>query len=312
MLSKEGTSGQQQMFDQDVEEDDDVNHDGDSSGDNNDLSDVEMIDGTDASSVDGTSDEDIDKASSEPSGTDEENSNTTNDDEADDELAAFDAKLAQALGTQRADGLLPDVSDQSSDSDMDDDQMMALEPHLAQVFKERKMAASKKKEKKDAKETVVNFKLRVLDLLSIYIKKQNQNPTALEIVKPLLEAIRSTQSSQVSRKACQVLAEYSKLCKGKDIPKTDDIQSIWTLLKDVYDQALKEGSNDYANACSHSSILLCKILMRADRTSFTGIGALFVETLSQPILHGNGRVRPSLLADWSNWYSSLLSTVNNK
>ncbi|KAI9701853.1 MAG: DNA-directed DNA polymerase [Candelina mexicana] len=312
VLSKESTDGQQQMFDQELDEDGEVVNGNDAKSDTeDDLSDVEVVDGVDVRSAGGTSDEESDRASSELSETNEAGSDTKENDEGNDELAAFDAKLAQALGTQGAGKDMAGASDQSSDSDMDDEQMMAIEPQLTQVFKERKLMTSKK-EKKDAKETVVNFKLRVLDLLSIYTKKKHQDPTALEIIKPLLEATRSTKSSQVSRKACQILLEYSKACKGKEIPKTDDTRSIWALLKDVYMHALREGSNDYASACSSSSILLCKILVRADKTNFTGVGALYIETLSQPILQGNGKIRPSLLTDWNNWYSSLTSSLSNR
>ncbi|KAI9766380.1 MAG: DNA-directed DNA polymerase [Candelina submexicana] len=312
VLSKESTDGQQQMFDQELDEDGEVVNGNHARSDTeDDLSDVEVVDGVDVSSAGGTSDEESDGASSELSKANEAGSDTKENDEGNDELAAFDAKLAQALGTQGAGKDMAGASDQSSDSDMDDEQMMAIEPQLTQVFKERKLMTSKK-EKKGAKETVVNFKLRVLDLLSIYTKKKHQDPTALKIIKPLLEAIRSTKSSQVSRKACQILSEYSKACKGKEIPRTDDNRSMWALLKDVYMQALTEGSNDYASACSSSSILLCKILVRADKTNFTGVGALYIETLSQPILQGNGKIRPSLLTDWNNWYSSLTSSLSNR
>ena len=56
----------------------------------------------------------------------------------------FDKKLAEALGTAGMD----DSDDDGSD--MDDDQMMALEPHLESIFKERKKASSKKSKRKDA------------------------------------------------------------------------------------------------------------------------------------------------------------------
>ena len=60
-------------------------------------------------------------------------------------MQAFEAKLAQTLGTSLHNGNDDDDSG-SDDSDMDDDQMMALDGHLTTIFKERSKQADKKKE----------------------------------------------------------------------------------------------------------------------------------------------------------------------
>ncbi|KAI7038676.1 hypothetical protein KC352_g46770, partial [Hortaea werneckii] len=137
-----------------------------------DMSDVELVNGEEAGSKSDESEDDADDSSSSESDSAEGS--------GDDEEAVFDRKLADALGTAKA-----DEGSDDDESDMDDEQMMALEPHLTNIFKERKKDASKKQEGKDAKENIINFKNRVLDLLNIYVKGQYGQTLALDLILPL-------------------------------------------------------------------------------------------------------------------------------
>ncbi|KAK4692559.1 DNA polymerase phi, partial [Lecanoromycetidae sp. Uapishka_2] len=142
--TKENLSGQAEIFDQDEEMEDASL-----------ASDVEEVDTADAGSTSSSA-----KSSSEDNGADHTSDSADDSDGPDEELTAFDAKLAQALGTRPGNADLNAEDTSSSDEDMDDEEMEALDEHLENVFKERKKATSKKTEKKDAKATVVNFKCR--------------------------------------------------------------------------------------------------------------------------------------------------------
>jgi DNA polymerase phi len=83
----------------------------------------------------------------------------------------------------------PTAHDTDSEmSDLDDDQMMEFDAKLSEVFRNRK---SFKAEKRDALKAMLDFKLRTIDLLEIFIKKQPANPLVLEIIMPALDALRT-------------------------------------------------------------------------------------------------------------------------
>ncbi|KAL8930771.1 MAG: hypothetical protein Q9208_000312 [Pyrenodesmia sp. 3 TL-2023] len=211
---------------------------------------------------------DIDGADSSPESDEDNEESDFSTDEAgveegqEEELAAFNQKLAQALKTKPANAAVGAASDEdSSDEDMDDEQMEALDEHIANIFKGREKAASKKRQNKLAKETVVNFKRRVLELLEIYIKQQLYNPLALSLLLPLLTVIRTTRSTLVSGKACALVQDFNKKCKRKELPDTYNKPEVLQLLKDVHEEVMREGSNVHSSACSKASLLLVKVLV---------------------------------------------------
>ena len=221
-----------------------------------DGSDVEMID-EDASDVE--IDMTAGMSSTEPGGDHfSESESADNDNEEDGkELEAFNAKLAQTLRTQ---------SDESSDDDMNDEQMEALDAQITSVFKHRNGARNKKKEKKDARETMVAFKLRVLELLEIFVKQEATSTRALTIVTPLLQLINSTSNKRISEKACgliQLFAKIYKLAKAEQTPASESLAPGRMLLQQVHRQAAEGGSNAYAMACSRSNLLATKVILNS-------------------------------------------------
>lgn len=290
-------SGQEDMFD--VDEGVAVNSES-SDAEKTDLSSIKNnLLGNDNES---SSDKMTDLAnSSSDSGDDDEESN-----EADEELAAFDAKLAQALGIKSADG---DSSSHDpyglSDEDMNDEQMEALDEHLEKVFRERKKITSKKSQTKDAKESIVNFKCRVLELLEIFVKERHSDRLTMDLLIPLLMSIQMTKSSLVSRKACNVVREYGRLCKGKNLPDIEDVDEIVDILKAVHSQASQGGSNAFATACSQASLLIVKVLASKDKENLRKALLVYHTTQEQALFDQNCKVKNSFFFDWLNWCSSL-------
>lgn len=289
-------AGQEEIFDREDDESQEMSDDGDLSNPSN-TSDVSM---TEAGPNNGNGDDAEDSSAEGDDGS---------DDGPDEELAAFDAKLALALGTRSAtDDLTADDSEGSSDSDMNDEQMEALDEHLEKVFRERKTLASKKNQNKDAKEAIVNFKCRVLELLGIYVKQQHTNVLALDLLIPLLDVIRTTKSPLVSTRSCDLVRNYFKLCKPNDLPLTADSNVPITLLREVHGLAGKEGSNAYGAACSHASLLLVKILAAKDRENLRLIESIYGETHQAFMLDSKSKVKPSFFTDWLNWSVSARKT----
>lgn len=274
--------------------------------DEDDGSDVEMVDPDDASDDDVEEVEQSAESSSESGGDDAGSDADSDEDESenDAEMEELDAKLAAALGTHRADKDLDAGSEEDSDSDMDDDQMEALDDALAQVFKARSQVTNKKKEKRDARENMINFKNRALDLLEIYVKKSHANIIATNILLPLLQVIRKSKVPQIANKASTVLREYSKLCKGSSIPaiaEEDGTDPMWELLRSIHEEATHSGPTTHATACSQASLLVVKILVAHDKENVEGVVDVYADSRKKHLLSKRCHIQPSFFSDWNNW-----------
>ncbi|KAL2369832.1 hypothetical protein RJ035_007273 [Blastomyces gilchristii] len=268
-------------------------------------SDIEMVDvdaeNSDDDDDDDDEDEDDVEVISQASEDDSEDESEESEEEDDDELQAFEAKLASALGTHRADKDIDATSD-SEDASMDDDEMEALDDQIAKVFRARKQVYSKKKEQKDAKETMLNFKNRVLDLLEIYVKKCHSNILALDLLMPLLQLSRKSRTKQIAARASNVLREYTKQCKGAaSIPSIESAEPVWELLKAVHQEATHSAPAAHASSCSQASLLLVKILVAHDKESLSGIVDIYAETRKKQLTSKKCHVQPSFFSDWNNW-----------
>lgn len=299
LTQKESLSGQQELFAQgeDGEGAGEADSDDGSAIDVEDMSDVEMVDG-EAVGVDGSaesgSDEENDDSDDESSGDDEDA-----DEEDDEELAAFDRKLAEALGTA---GFDMDADEDDQDSDMDDEQMLAVEPALEKVFKEIKKRSGKKQDNKDAKDNIINFKNRVLDLLTIYVKAQHANILALDILMPLSILIRTTSSKPTAEKAFAVLKNYFDACsKHKSTPPVADSEPILALLTSIHEEMAKDGSKLHANACSRSSLFLAKVLVAMDPKHYSAIATKYAELQEKWWLDPKSKVHGSVFTEWTSW-----------
>ncbi|KAL8652413.1 MAG: hypothetical protein Q9210_002697 [Variospora velana] len=296
--TQENVSGREEMFEEESE-DPESNSAASDTG-----SDVEEVDMEDANGTGSSSDEEGESSTSTESN--EEPDDMGGKEAENKELAAFNMKLAQALKTRPANANLDTTSDEeSSDEDMDDEQMEALDKHLATLFRERKKITSKKADKKDAKETMVNFKCRVLELMDIYVKQQHQNPLSLDLLLPLLTVTRTTTSKLVSSKACNLVREYSHICKTKESPKIHNPSTVIKLLEDVHVEAAQEGSNAHASACGQASLFLSRLLLATDREHQRDINRVYARTQQAWSMDKKSKVRASFFTDWIGWCNSI-------
>lgn len=317
LSQKESLLGQQELFKQgDEDEEDEENSDEDIGSDVamedvEDASDVEIIDGV----VSGTQESEDD--ASEVSSSASSASGDNGDHEAEDEETVFDRKLAEALGTAAAD-------DEDSDgSDMDDEQMMALEPHLTTIFAERKKGSNTKQEHASAKANIINFKNRVLDLLAVFVKSQSANALVLDLLHPLCTLTRTTSSQPTAQKALVVLEALFAACKknqklpevpdhaesseeeddDEDDEAEDEKESknpLLPLLRAIHTEMTLGGSKVHAAACSKTSMFLAKMLMGQKPENFELVGVMYVK-LQALWRTGEGKIHPSVFNDWHNF-----------
>ncbi|KAF2487414.1 DNA polymerase phi-domain-containing protein [Neohortaea acidophila] len=305
LQQKESLKGQQAMFetvdedadqlgngtDEDEEDSDDDDDDVDGAIDVEDDSDLELVNGNIV--------EKDDESESSSQSQEEDDASA----EEDDEEAIFDKKLAEALGTSGMDG----PSSDEDGSDMDDEQMMALEPHLTTIFKERQKVTSKKQDHKDAKENIVNFKNRVLDLLMIYVKSQYDSVLALDLILPLTSLIRTTGNKATAEKAFAVLKQYFESCsKNKRLPVPENEagqnhEGCFELLTAVHEEVQLDGSKLHANACSRSSLFLCRIIVAMDPELYDRIASMYASLQSEWYSHPSSRIPSSMFTEWTSW-----------
>ena len=229
------------------------------------------------------------------------------------ELAAFNAKLAEALGSQKSREEGSDASDSDESSGMNDEQMEALEPKLAQVFRERKKVTRKKVEEKGAKETVVHFKLRVLDLVEVYIKQQYTNYLATDLIIPLLVSIRRTKSKDVSTRACTLIKDYLSKYRPKDKLNVNDgpsaLNRLATLLDQIHELAIKHSSNAYGDTYSKASLLVSKIIL-ANGGAIADVDGRYERTRRISKEDPACKVKPAMFESWANWRHSVADRLS--
>ena len=303
LAQKENAAGQHVLFENENENEDGADDDAISELD----SDAEEVN---EGPLANGNDEFEDEAGSSASGEEpDENDDVGEGDE--EEMERLDASLGDILKTGRSG---PD-EEATDDESMDDEQMIALEPSLTKIFQEQKKVNSKKKENKDAKETVINFKNRVLDLLAIYIKQQHSNLLVLDLIIPLLWLISDSTSKQVSEKTNNILGNFFDLCskKKEGLPKPRDPEKIWALLETLMKEVARNNSKLYQSACSRSSVFLVKVLIYMEedtkgpnaKQTLARAQDLYSGLQKQWMVDSKLEIQASFFINWVGWCSDM-------
>ncbi|KAJ3245361.1 DNA-directed DNA polymerase [Chytriomyces hyalinus] len=246
LKAKSGVAGAQELFEQEGENDDD---DGDD--------DVEEIDGANGEDDDEDSDED---ESSEDSESDQE--------EDEEEVDAFRNKLTAALGGMIVDGAAEEdetepAATEDADDALGDDDMEAFDDKLAEIFRERKKL---KVEKRDTKQQVLHFKLRAVDLLEIFIKKQPTNPLVLHLLVPSLQIILESGDGEDSRELYAKMTHLvkTKLATIREYPRLESVEQGCLLLKEIHElAATKAPSMPFVSLASSLSLVVVRAIAHA-------------------------------------------------
>ncbi|KAK4574178.1 DNA-directed DNA polymerase [Recurvomyces mirabilis] len=321
LQQKESLSGQQELFKQDGEEVEDGEEDMDEDGvddveamDVEDMSDVELVNGEvlvngvkDDEIANGTTgsdtDEDVESNETDSSSDTSDDVELSTEDADEDEETEFDRKLALALGSAAANG----NDSGSDDSDLDDDQMMAFEEPLTNVFREQKKVDAQRQDNKGAKENMINFKNRVLDLLSIYVKRQYGDVLALDLILPLTMLVRTSSSKPTQEKAYAVLTQYFDACtKHKSLPRPDDTAACFEVLAAVHEEIKLGGSKLQGTVCSRSSLFLAKVLVAMDVQNYQRIGETYLKLQMECLKDSKMRVQGIVFTQWSSWFLTML------
>ncbi|KAL6802293.1 DNA polymerase phi domain-containing protein, partial [Trichoderma sp. SZMC 28012] len=315
--TNESTRGQKELFNT---EDDGMDVDGEDSDDDEDDdveeisnvdidSDVEFIGLADGEEADGDAEEDGEDDEEDSDDNDEEDSD---DEEADEKEGPIDLDelMGSILKSHRLDKDA-DAESSEDEGDMSDSQMFALEDKLAEVFKQRaKARPDSKKQKKDAKQSVVNFKHRILDFLDIYVRNEVLSPLGFAILIPLLNLMRTTTTKTLSSRACEIILNYQRGMKkarsgNKDAAEAEttptyDAEELLSVLVEVHEEAGKDNAHAYAKAASAASLIVASAMFASDKELVKRTAAVYAKTQSDWVL-GQAKLQNSFFADWNNW-----------
>ncbi|KAI9091861.1 DNA polymerase phi-domain-containing protein [Phlyctochytrium arcticum] len=238
LATKGGVSGAEELFEgQDVGDDvkgNAMDVDGDEEGSGDDDEEEEDSDASD----DGN-EEDDDK-----------------NEEVDEDLRR-DVRAALGRAAMGEDG---DASESDEEEFLDDDEMEDFDNKLVEIFKQKKMA---KTAKKDVKQQVLHFKFRVVDLLDILIKKAADSPLILETIMPLLKLATSSSRSTDDKELFTKLEPLMhRLFKNKEVPTQPelDVEHATKLLREVHEYAMRANDGTIFGLCSGASLYLTKVL----------------------------------------------------
>ncbi|KAF8530868.1 DNA polymerase phi-domain-containing protein [Trichophaea hybrida] len=303
--TKEGLDGQSQLFDNedDEEEDDEII-------DENDLdSDVEMLEGSDLDASD--SDSNIEILSASDSDSNIEILSASDSDSDPDTLDQNEEarKLETALQTVLS---APAGSDSDSDLPMDDEAMLKLDAQLSNIFSKRKAAANKKSQKKQAKELIVTFKSKILELLEIFVKTSPSSPLSLEILLPCLTLAQSTRDHKLQEKALNTVRTFVHNSKREGLPRVEDVDRVWELLTFVHEEAEKGGAKARRAACSSASILLVKTLVAGDVERLERVAEVYAATMVRWVRDLKVGVDNSFFTDFVGWAGSVRGKLREK
>ncbi|EGX90657.1 DNA polymerase V, putative [Cordyceps militaris CM01] len=316
LASNESTKGQKELFNTDDDVmlvDEDGSEDG--SVDLDDVSDVEL--GSDVEFVNLGDKDDASDSSSDSSDDDDDDEDDDKDGDEQGGPIDLDVLCASILKSHRLDKDM-DAASSDSDGDMSDSEMMQLDDKLAEVFKQRVQAKpDSKKDKKDARQSVVQFKHRILDLVEIYVRVEGgqcRNPLAYALLAPLLHLVRTTSTRPLAARACEIILLYQKALKKARATKTDadaEDRDLLPLLAEIHEAAGQDNAHAYSKAASAASLIVAGSMLAADRASIRQIAAVYAQTQSRWVL-GEARLQTSFFADWNNWCQNHAAQARDK
>ncbi|XP_008426896.1 myb-binding protein 1A-like protein [Poecilia reticulata] len=186
----------------------------------------------------------------------------------------FRLELMKVLQQQNA---LATEEDASSEEDLDDEAMMQLDKSLSALFSEQKKKIEEKKNEKmklqKERGLVRDFKMKVLDLVEVFVARQAGSPLILGLVEPLLNIIDRGMSSgseqqeqDFLRRAADIFRNH--LCRSKVYCRTagDRQGELHDLLDKLMSKARKLSDSSLCLYYFSASLYVVKVLRGAPPT----------------------------------------------
>ncbi|KAJ8342824.1 hypothetical protein SKAU_G00327520 [Synaphobranchus kaupii] len=192
----------------------------------------------------------------------------------------FRLQLMKVLQGQNA---LATEGDDSEDEDLDDEAMMKLDGSISALFAEQKKRIQAKKDEKERfrkeKALVRDYKIKVLDLVEVFLAKQSESPLVLGIIEPLLSVIETGMSSDTNQQEQDFLRKTAdifrnQLCRAKRYCKNvEDMQEdLHDMMERVLTRAQRLSDSSVSLYFFSASLYLVKVLRGGVSTAATAEG----------------------------------------
>ncbi|XP_068010581.1 myb-binding protein 1A [Melanerpes formicivorus] len=212
--------------------------------------------------------QDMDEEGSEDSSDegDSEEEKDSEDEEEDEEVDDdFRSQLMNVLQAGSATG------GAESDEELDDEAMMALDKNISALFAEQQKRIQAKKDEKDKmrKEKILrrDFKIKVLDLVEVFLTKQSENPLVFDVIEPLLRVIEHCMISDSDKQEVDFLQKtanifMNSLCRPKQYcRKVDALQDdLHAFVERLVKKACKLTDTSVALYYFSASLYLLRVL----------------------------------------------------
>lgn len=194
------------------------------------------------------------------------------DDENDEDVDPnFRLQLMKVLEQQNA---LAKEDDSSEEEELNDEAMMKLDKSLAAVFLEQKRKTQAKKDEKSKlkkeKALIRDFKIKVLDLVEVFVSRQASSPLILGLIEPLLTLLERGMSSDsemqeqdLLRRAADILRNQLFRSKVYCRSVADRTEELHKLLEKLLSKLPKLVDSSVALYYFSASLYLVKVLRGA-------------------------------------------------
>lgn len=293
--TRENKEGQQSLFDGEEGFQDGDEDEGDDEKEDDDENDEEEEEEDDDDDEDESEDDDMDET--------QDIDNQTN------------IKLAEALGIPHSGEVkFEDLSDDDSSYEsesMDDEQMMAMDDRLSKIFKERRdilsSAESGNKRKTDvleAKENMIFFKNRIVDMLDIFIKHNEGEMINFSMIKPLIKLINLTLDKNLANKAQKLIK--TRLSKTKVTEVNDEsIDELLELVKWLHELMNGKANIAAVQSSNQCSILVSKNVINVKPQLIDDIMDIYSDSMKKWFKNKKSNIQPGLFFDFINWLNSI-------
>ncbi|KAJ3356665.1 Myb-binding protein 1A, partial [Kappamyces sp. JEL0680] len=232
---------------------------------------------------------------------DEDESSEEESDDDDENTEPVDEELRSKIQAALAVDVEEDLDD------LDDDAMEAFDSKLAEIFSQRKAMKSVKKE---TKESVLHFKLRVVDLLDTFLKATVRTPLFVSAIQPIAElyiaSINSEDEKLLHNKIGALIT--NRICSAKELPQLSSVDEVIGALEKVHQWCSKMGQND---VLAKLSLFLVKVAIHTTNdqpspkkkktekqlTNVQKVAAVYESSFGKWMTVKSSKLKPALFTD---------------
>ncbi|XP_067864053.1 myb-binding protein 1A-like protein isoform X2 [Heptranchias perlo] len=218
---------------------------------------------SDSDESEGDDDDNDDDDDEDDSGSDEE--------EGEDSAAVDENFRMELMKVLQAGSAVSKEGESSSEDEADDEAMMALDKSISSLFAEHKKRLQAKKDMKAKlkreKTLRRDFKMKVLDLIEVFLAKQPESPLVFDIIEPLIAILEETPDSHSDQQEKDYLRKTAdifrnQLCKAKrycrDISGMKD--DLHKLMEQMVRRACTQPDSSVSLYCFSGALYLFKVL----------------------------------------------------